>query len=122
MESLQASADSRLGARLEQRVKAEYRRHTRNTTDPFKRAVYCIVGACDINDEHPEIAVTADDYLWLKLCQIRHEDNAEKQGECMTYTHLQSLILDEFGNYFGLLLMSEIEIVLPVRRRPLQSE
>lgn len=66
---------------------------------PF-RAVYCVIGSCDVNDEHSEVAKTADDYLWLKLCQIREEDSADTQAtDRMTFAHLQSLILEEYGRY-----------------------
>lgn len=80
-------------------VKTQYRRYIRSSTDPFKRAVYCVIGSCDVNDEHKEVAQTADDYLWFKLCQINDEDNAEIRGERMTYSHLQSLILEQYGRY-----------------------
>jgi nuclear pore complex protein Nup93 len=64
------------------------------------RAVYCVIGSCDVNDEHSEVAKAADDYLWLKLCQIREEDSTESQvTDRMTYAHLQSLILEEYGRY-----------------------
>lgn len=64
------------------------------------RAVYCVIGSCDVNDEHSEVAKTADDYLWLKLCQIREEDSTDTQAtDRMTFAHLQSLILEEYGRY-----------------------
>ena len=91
----------KLSSKMEQMVKAQYRRYIRNTSDPFKKAVYCVVGSCDVNDEHKEVAQTADDYLWFKLCQINDEDNAETKGERMTYSHLQSIILEQYGNYFA---------------------
>lgn len=66
----------------------------------YSRAVYCVIGSCDVNDEHSEVAKTADDYLWLKLCQIREEDSADTQTtDRMTFAHLQSLILEEYGSY-----------------------
>jgi len=53
-----------------------------------------------VNDEHSEVAKTADDYLWLKLCQIREEDSADTQAtDRMTFAYLQSLILEEYGRY-----------------------
>ncbi|XP_069674985.1 nuclear pore complex protein Nup93-like [Periplaneta americana] len=98
LEELVNSKDKRLSSRLETLVKFQYRRHIRNTTDPFKRAVYCVIGSCDVNDEHSEVAKAADDYLWLKLCQIREEDSTDTQGtDRMTYSHLQSLLLEEYG-------------------------
>lgn len=53
-----------------------------------------------MNDEHSEVAKVADDYLWLKLCQIHEEHSTESQvTDRMTYAHLQSLILEEYGRY-----------------------
>lgn len=98
LEELVNSKDKKLSSRLETLVKFQYRRHIRNTIDPFKKAVYCVIGSCDVNDEHSEVAKTADDYLWLKLCQIREEDSADTQAtDRMTFAHLQSLILEEYG-------------------------
>lgn len=39
----------------------------RNSADPYKRAVYCLIGKCDISDNHGEIADKTEDYLWLKV-------------------------------------------------------
>lgn len=57
--------------KLESTVRFQYRRFIRNSTDPFKRIVWCVVGCCDTIDEHSEVARTADDYLWLKLSLVR---------------------------------------------------
>lgn len=81
-------------SKLEGTIRFQYRRQVRNSTDPFKRAVYCILGCCDINDEHSEVAKTADDYLWLKLCLVKHDDETE---EHINYCDLQLLILEEYG-------------------------
>ncbi|PSN56287.1 Nuclear pore complex protein Nup93 [Blattella germanica] len=84
------SKEKKLSSRLETLVRFQYRRHIRNTTDPFKKAVYCVIGACDVNDEHPDVANAADDYLWLKLCQIRESHyNALEQP----HVYFQVLIL-----------------------------
>jgi hypothetical protein len=42
----------------------------RQSSDPYKRAVFCVLAACDPQEEHAEIATSLDDYLWLKLCQV----------------------------------------------------
>lgn len=57
--------------KLEDTIRYNYRRQVRNETDPFKRIVYSVLGCCEINDEHSEVARTADDYLWLKLSLVR---------------------------------------------------
>lgn len=81
----------------EQDVKFQYRRNVRNATDPYKRIVYCILGCCDVHDEHTEVAKTADDYLWLKLCLIRESEKAIRD-EHLNYTDLQTTIIEEYGN------------------------
>ena len=62
--------DIRLGPHDESKVRMLYKRSVRNSTDPYKRAVYCILGACDPIDEHSEVATSLDDYLWIKLSQV----------------------------------------------------
>lgn len=44
------------------------------------RAVYCIMGKCDISDNHVEICDKTEDYLWLKvrwpLCILYHKTDS----------------------------------------------
>ncbi|MEQ2195918.1 hypothetical protein XENOCAPTIV_020372 [Xenoophorus captivus] len=51
----------------ENKLRLHYRRALRNIADPYKRAVYCLIGKCDVNDNHGEVADKTDDYLWLKV-------------------------------------------------------
>lgn len=53
----------------ENKLRLHYRRALRNSADPYKRAVYCLIGKCDIGDNHGEVADKTEDYLWLK---VRH--------------------------------------------------
>lgn len=95
--------DHRLSPHCESQIKLQYRRSVRSSTDPFKKAVYCIL-ACDVSDDNSEIADKTDDYLWLKLCQLRpeEEDTALVQQDKMTFPRLQSMLLEEYGeNYFN---------------------
>ncbi|KAK7873073.1 hypothetical protein R5R35_000357 [Gryllus longicercus] len=97
LKELEKSPDRRLSTHLEQNLRFHYQRSVRASTDPFKKVVYCALGACDTAEEHTFILKTADDYLWMKLCQIR-EDNSQQPGsDSITYPHLQSLILEEYG-------------------------
>lgn len=82
--------------KLEANIRFQYRRHIRNSTDPFKRIVYCILGCCDVSDEHSEVAKTADDYLWLKLSLVRDDDEID---EHVSYNELQTTVLEEYGIY-----------------------
>lgn len=51
----------------ENKLRLHYRRVLRNSADPYKRAVYCLIGKCDISDNHGEVADKTEDYLWLKV-------------------------------------------------------
>ncbi len=39
----------------------------RTSTDPYKRAVHCLLARCDVSDNHPEVATKTDDYMWFKV-------------------------------------------------------
>lgn len=56
-----------LSPATENKLRLHYRRVLRNSADPYKRAVYCLIGKCDIADNHGEVANTTEDYLWLKV-------------------------------------------------------
>lgn len=51
----------------------------RNSADPYKRAVYCLIGKCDIADNHGEVADKTEDYLWLK---VRYRHRYRLLSEC----------------------------------------
>lgn len=93
LESILTGTENTKHVQLENNVKFHYRRFIRNSTDPFKRIVWCVVGSCDAMDEHTEVARTADDYLWLKLCLVR----ADCKDDNIKYEDLQRTILDEYG-------------------------
>src|SRR5271156_5499482 len=61
--------------------------------------VYCVLGACDVENDHPEVANRLDDYLWLKLSQVREEDSFSPQvkRDVLTYSDFQTLILETYG-------------------------
>lgn len=94
-----SSVDQRLTPHSDNIVKLAYRRSIRSTTDPFKRAVYCLLGACDPSDEHNEIATSLDDYLWLKLYQIRGDEEIASSHalDHLTLTKLQIQMSEEYG-------------------------
>lgn len=66
-----------------------------NSNDPFKRVIYSLVAASDVVTKHPDVIKTADDYLWLKLCQVRNEQDK------LTYPVLQSMIFKEYGEQYS---------------------
>lgn len=93
-----SSEDHRLSSGSETKIHLQYRRIVKNGTDPFKRAVYCVIGRCDPDENHSEIADKIDDYLWLKLCQVQTDDSPET----FTLKRLQTLLYEEFGeSYFN---------------------
>ncbi|XP_023321821.1 nuclear pore complex protein Nup93 [Eurytemora carolleeae] len=93
LQELKSSNGTRLSPQTESMVRIQYRRSVRQSSDPFKRAVYCVLAACDPQEEHSEIATSLDDYLWLKLCQVRDEES----GDSLTLPGLQTLLSEEYG-------------------------
>lgn len=68
--------------------------------------MYYAIGSCNVTEKHPEVMKTVDDYLWLKLCQVReqrdenHSSSVTANADRLTYSLLQSLISEEYGKYF----------------------
>ncbi|XP_063705344.1 nuclear pore complex protein Nup93-1-like [Culicoides brevitarsis] len=84
--------------KLENQIKMIYKRQIRNSTDAYKRIVYCILGRCDINENHSEVAKTSDDFLWIQLSMIRRQSTTEDTDpETITFSNLQTMILEQFG-------------------------
>lgn len=100
--------DQRIDQRLEMQLKMLYKRQIRNASDPYKRAVYCIIGCCDVHEQHPEVVKTSDDFLWIQLSLIRNSAHANEtdsrssssttaSSEYLTFAALQSMILEQYG-------------------------
>ncbi|XP_027849580.2 nuclear pore complex protein Nup93-like [Aphis gossypii] len=66
-----------------------------DSNDPFKKVIYSLVSAVDVSSKHSDVIKTADDYLWLKLCQVRNDQDK------LTYPVLQSMIYDEYKDQFS---------------------
>jgi len=110
---VKAASDHRLSPHTENVVRIAYRRTIRACTDPYKRAVYCLLGACDPSDEHSEVATSLDDYLWIKLAQIRevvssdsslltpgggsHGTSSSSSSDTLNLSQLQHLMSNEYG-------------------------
>lgn len=99
LEELIHSGDRNLSPSMETNAKLMYKKMIRTSTDPYKRASYCVVAACDVNDDHTEVAQSTDDYLWIKLCQLKEDELAghDSSHERVTYSQFQSLVLEEYG-------------------------
>ncbi|MCJ8733278.1 hypothetical protein PDJAM_G00221470 [Pangasius djambal] len=92
------SPDRRLAPATENKVRLHYRRVLRNSADPYKRAVYCLIGKCDIADNHGEVADKTEDYLWLKLNQVCFdEDGSSAPQDRLTLAQLQKQLLEDYG-------------------------
>ena len=55
LQELESSPLSRLSPQTESALRLEYKRSVRQSSDPYKRATYCILGACEPLAEHPEV-------------------------------------------------------------------
>ncbi|XP_053556246.1 nuclear pore complex protein Nup93 [Bombina bombina] len=92
------SGDRRISPSTENKLRLHYRRALRGCTDPYKRAVYCIIGRCDVTDHHSEVADNTEDYLWLKLSQISFEDNASTSPQDrLTLPQFQKQLSEDYG-------------------------
>jgi len=92
-----SSADFRLHPNSEAKIKLQYKRIVRSSADPFKRIMYCIIGRCDPNEVHAEVAKKTEDYIWLKLNQIEF---GNEEQDVVTLQKLQKLLLEEYGSFF----------------------
>ncbi|XP_029042677.1 nuclear pore complex protein Nup93-like [Osmia bicornis bicornis] len=81
----------------ESNLKLHYRKHVRSVTDPYKRVAYCALVPCEPDDLHSDVICTADDYLWLKLCQVRDQPDAENK---LTLDYLQTTISEIYGESY----------------------
>uniref|UniRef100_A0A8C9G0V8 Nuclear pore complex protein Nup93 n=1 Tax=Pavo cristatus TaxID=9049 RepID=A0A8C9G0V8_PAVCR len=87
-----------LSTATENKLRLHYRRALRNNTDPYKRAVYCIIGRCDITDNQSEVADKTEDYLWLKLNQVCFDDDgASSSQDRLTLSQFQKQLLEDYG-------------------------
>ncbi|KZC06930.1 PREDICTED: nuclear pore complex protein Nup93-like [Dufourea novaeangliae] len=81
----------------ESNLKLHYRKHVRSVTDPYKRVAYCALVPCETEDLHADVICTADDYLWLKLCQVRDQPDSENK---LTLDYLQTTISEIYGESY----------------------
>ncbi|XP_037671757.1 nuclear pore complex protein Nup93 isoform X2 [Choloepus didactylus] len=92
------SKDRRLSPAVENKLRLHYRRALRNNTDPYKRAVYCIIGRCDVTDNQSEVADKTEDYLWLKLNQVCFDDDGTSSPQDrLTLSQFQKQLLEDYG-------------------------
>ncbi|XP_037938860.1 nuclear pore complex protein Nup93-1-like [Teleopsis dalmanni] len=93
--------EQKINSKLEGQLKLHYCNKIKNSTDPYKKAVYCIIAGCDVNEQHSEVAKTTDDFLWIQLSILRSDVSADNT-EVLTYSGLQTTILEKYGEtYFN---------------------
>ncbi|CAD5117218.1 DgyrCDS6014 [Dimorphilus gyrociliatus] len=88
-----------LGTESLAKLQIEYARSVKDSKDPFKRIVYCVIGRCDTHDDHSEVCEKIDDYLWLKLSQCLQTPSDKHD---LSLNKLQYRLSVEFGeNHFN---------------------
>ncbi|XP_045581798.1 nuclear pore complex protein Nup93 isoform X2 [Procambarus clarkii] len=105
LEQYEKNDSGRLPPDLEKKLRMSYKRAVKNSSDPFKRAVYCVLSRCDPHEDHNDIAATTDDYLWLKLCVVDCDtspsastsSSSSAQQDILSLTHLQNLLYEQYG-------------------------
>lgn len=105
LEQYEKSDSGRLPPDMEKKLRMSYKRDVKNSPDPFKRAVYCVLSRCDPHEDHSDIAATTDDYLWLKLCVVDCDSSpsastsssSSAQQDILSLTQLQSLLYEQYG-------------------------
>ncbi|KAI4502766.1 hypothetical protein M0802_001810 [Mischocyttarus mexicanus] len=85
------------GNRAESVLRLHYKKHVKSSTDAFKKAAHSALVPCEPDDLHSEVIATADDYLWLKLCQVRDQPEVENK---LTLDYLQTTISEIYGESY----------------------
>ncbi|KAH8253206.1 hypothetical protein KR032_004104 [Drosophila birchii] len=96
-------------------LKLYYKSRLRDCSDPYKKAVYAIVLACDPDEGHAKLFAKSEDFLWLKLANLQGQDKGKFCTEQLTYGGLQSLILEKYSEDYlkGILKESQyIELLI----------
>jgi len=91
--------NGKLSPSSESNLRVAYRKQFSSTHNPYKLAVYSIIGKCDISDVHGEVAKATEDYMWIKLCQVVIEDSSHYDS--LSLIKLQKILSEEYGeNHF----------------------
>jgi len=68
------------------------------------------LGACDVDDDHSDVATRLDDYLWLKLSQVRIDSDNRYSNDFLTYSGFQEQIYTKYGT-LGLFNLFAVPLV-----------
>lgn len=93
LEEMLKNPDGKVSSKVKSQIKMQYKQHKIRMSDPYKRAVFSILGSC--NEQHPELMQTSDDFLWIHLYLISNvsTDSSDK----LTLSTLQTMILEQYG-------------------------
>ncbi|KAK3777041.1 hypothetical protein RRG08_008893 [Elysia crispata] len=101
-EEYMSTSDHRLNPGNDTKINLQYRRIVKNCSDPYKRAVYCVIGRCDWREDHTDILDKIDDYLWMKLSHVGDPQLLDGNQERLSLVELQKMLLEEYGeSYFN---------------------
>lgn len=56
-----------------------------------------MMGCCNLEDAHSEVAEKIDDYLWLRLTQIQSSSKMPQGDDVITLPKLQTQLLIDWG-------------------------
>ena len=92
----------RLSSDTEKKLRLAYKRCSKSITDPFKRAVYCVLARCDPMEDHCDIITTTDDYLWIKLAVVDCDstsgsDASSSSQDELTLAQFQKMLYQDYG-------------------------
>lgn len=93
LEEILKNPDGKVSTKVKSQIKMQYKQHKIRMSDPYKRAVFSILGSC--SEQHSELMQTSDDFLWIQLYLISNfsTDSSDK----LTLPALQTMILEQYG-------------------------
>lgn len=100
VESPQRVLPANLLANIRKEFEEQVRFFDETTSDPFKYALYKIVGRCEVNKKaFPGVISTTEDWLWAHLSLIYEDTATNSVHEKYTLQNLQATVT-EFGAKF----------------------
>ncbi|KAI8371471.1 Nup93/Nic96-domain-containing protein [Radiomyces spectabilis] len=75
--------DNSLSRDSQRAIHSDYQRivYGEIPTDPYKQAVYKIIGRCELSKKTiPQVITTTEDYIWLQLCLVRENETTSDYG------------------------------------------
>ncbi|BFZ61356.1 nuclear pore complex subunit [Saitoella coloradoensis] len=99
------SPDRRLPRQLRDRLHADFNQRIRfltEDTDPYKHAVYKIIGRCELNRRSLRVLSTTEDWMWLQFALARETvDPNEPIQDRYTLEDVQKLVLTFGAKHFN---------------------